>query len=243
LRINLWSGPRNVSTALMYAFRQRADTTVVDEPLYAHYLATVPDRSEHPGTSEIIASMSADARLVTDEVILAAGDRPVRFYKQMAHHLVPGVPPEVLTECSNVLLIRDPTEVLTTIVEQLPRPVMRDIGIARQVALYDELVALGQDPPVLDARLLLLSPAAVLAQLCERLGIEWDDAMLSWPPGPRPEDGVWAPHWYQNAHASTGFATYRAKAEPLPAHVAELAAEAAALYERLVPLAMRGPDQ
>lgn len=239
MRINLWSGPRNVSTALMYSFRQRGDTTVVDEPLYSHYLTTIADRSEHPGTAAIVASMSTDARRVAEEVILAAGERPVRFYKQMAHHLVPGVPPEVLTECRNVLLVRDPVEVLSTIVAQLPSPVMRDIGIARQVALYDELVSLCQDVPVLDARLLLLDPPGVLGQLCERLGIDWDEAMLSWPPGPKPEDGVWAPDWYHNAHRSTAFGAYHPKSEPVAPHLRDLADEATSLYEQLLVHALR----
>jgi hypothetical protein len=223
----------------MYSFRQRADTTVVDEPLYAHYLRTIADRSDHPGTAEIVASMSADAVEVTRRVILASGERPVRFYKQMAHHLVPGVPTSVLRECMNVLLIRDPVEVLTTIVNQLPEPTMRDIGIARQVELFAELADLGQVAPVIDARLLLTDPARVLAQLCDRLGIDWDEAMLCWPAGPKPEDGVWAPHWYHNAHRSTEFAPYRATTTPLPTTVESLAAQASDLYHELLPHAIR----
>jgi Sulfotransferase domain len=240
VRINMWSGPRNVSTALMYSFRQRADTRVVDEPLYAHYLSTIADRSDHPGTPDVLDTMSPDAQQVTDAIILGPCDRDVLFLKQMAHHLVPGVPPEVLSNCVNVVLIRDPVEVLTTIVRQFPNPVMRDIGIVRQVELVEELRALGQQPAVVDARLLLLDPAGVLRQLCARIEIDWDPAMLSWSAGPKPEDGSWAPHWYQNAHASTGFGTYRAKAEPLPAHVATLAAEASAAYDVLLPLALTG---
>jgi hypothetical protein len=242
-RINLWSGPRNVSTALMYSFRQRADTRVVDEPLYAHYLSTIADRSDHPGTPDVLDTMSPDARRVTDEIILGPCDRDVLLCKQMAHHLVPGVPAEVLSDCVNVVLIRDPVEVLTTIVKQFPNPVMRDIGIVRQVELVEQLQQLGQQPAVIDARLLLLDAPGVLRQLCDRVGIEWDSAMLSWPAGPKPEDGSWAPHWYQNAHASTGFGTYQPKSEPLPAHVAELAAEATAAYQLLLPLALTANDR
>jgi hypothetical protein len=238
IRINLWSGPRNVSTALMYSFRQRADTRVVDEPLYAFYLAPTSARSDHPMTAEILASMSTDAGTVADTVICGPTDRPVLFFKQMAHHLVDGVPSRVLTECANVLLIRDPMEVLTTIVHQLPEPTMTDIGIARQLELLRELRDLGQDPPVLDAKRLLDDPEGVLTRLCASLGIPWDPAMLSWPAGPKPEDGVWAPAWYANAHLTTGFLPHRARIEPVPARVAALAVEATAIYRELLPLAL-----
>jgi len=238
LRLNLWCGPRNVSTALMYSFRQRPDTRVVDEPLYAHYL-THSD-AVHPGTTDIIGSMASDIERVLANVVLAPSDRPVVVFKQMAHHLVPSVPLDFLDECTNVLVIRDPVEVLTTIVRQLPQPTMRDIGIARQVELYDDLRGRGQDPAVIDARFLLEDPAGVLQQLCRHVGLEWDDRMLSWPAGPKPEDGVWASHWYQNAHASTGFAPYSPKSEPIPEPVRTLAAEAAELYAELAHRALRG---
>lgn len=222
----------------MYSFRQRADTRVVDEPLYAHYLANTSERSEHPETAAVLASMSADARVVTDEVICGPNDRPVLFLKQMAHHLIDGVPARVLRECTNVLLIRDPAEVLTTIVRQFPNPSMVDIGIARQWLLLEELHTLGQEPAVLDAKRLQDDPSTVLSALCERVGIVWDTAMLSWPAGPKPEDGVWAPAWYANAHASTGFVPHRPKTEPLPEHVRALAADAGEIYHRLLPLAL-----
>ncbi len=238
VRLNLWSGPRNVSTALMYSFRQRADTRVVDEPFYAHYLSH--SDAEHPGSAEVIASMSPEIDVVLREVVLGPVDHPLLVFKQMAHHLIPSVPLDFLDTCVNVLLIRDPTEVLTTIVHQLPTPTMRDIGIARQVELFAELRRRGQRPPVLDARLLLEDPEGVLRRLCTETGIDWDPAMLHWPAGPKPEDGVWARHWYANAHASTGFARYRAKTEPVPEHVRPLAAEAAACYAELLPHALRG---
>ncbi len=238
VRINVWSGPRNVSTALMYSFRERHDTRVVDEPLYAHYLASTSARSEHPLTEAVLASMSADAEEVAETVICGPTDRPVLFFKQMAHHLVDGVPVRVLTECVNVLLIRDPVEVLTTIVHQLPEPSLVDIGIARQLALLDELRGYGQDPPVIDAKRLQNEPERVLSRLCATVGIPWDAAMLSWPAGAKPEDGVWAPAWYTNAHRTTGFLPHRVKTEPLPDHVASLAVEASAIYDDLVALAI-----
>ncbi len=237
-RINVWSGPRNVSTALMYSFRQRADTRVFDEPLYAHYLATTTARSEHPMNDEVLASMSPDAEVVAETVIFGPTDRPVLFFKQMAHHWVAGVPDRVLSDCFNALLIRDPREVLTTVVHQLPQPTMTDIGIARQLDLLHALRGFGQDPPVIDAKRLQNDPETVLRKLCDRAGIGWDPAMLSWPAGAKPEDGVWAPAWYSNAHTTTGFLPHRPKTEPLPDHVAALADEASGIYDELLELAL-----
>lgn len=238
LRINLWCGPRNVSTALMYSFRERADTRVVDEPLYGHYLAY--SDAVHPGAADVVADLPTDIDEALARLVMGPVDRPVLVLKQMAHHLIPSVPLDFLDACVNVLVIRDPVEVLTTIVRQLPEPTMRDIGIARQVELDTELRARGQDPAVVDARFLLEDPEGVLRELCAHVGLGWDPAMLSWPPGPKPEDGVWAPHWYQNAHASTGFVPYRAKDEPVPARLRTLADEATELYTTLRARALRG---
>ncbi len=237
-RICLWSGPRNVSTALMYSFAQRGDTRVVDEPLYAHYLRL--SGAPHPGREEVLAAMDADGERVVREVVLGPCDRPVVFFKQMAHHLVE-LDRGFLDRTLNVLLIRDPAEVLRTLVRQLPRATLADTGLAVQSALLAELRGRGQEPPVLDARELLLDPAAVLAELCRRLGLEFDRAMLSWPPGPRPEDGVWAPHWYRNVHRSTGFEPYRPKVGSFPERLEPLLAECRPHYEALYAAALRAP--
>jgi hypothetical protein len=166
-RICLWSGPRNVSTALMYAFAQRPDTRVIDEPLYAHYLCV--SGAEHPGREDVLASMDSDGSRVVDEVILGACDRPVLFMKQMAHHLV-NLDLLFLSRTVNLLLIRDPVEMLPSLVNQLPSPTLADTGLARQTELYDQLVVLGQAPVILDARETLLDPPGVLFQLCENVG-------------------------------------------------------------------------
>ena len=236
LRICLWSGPRNVSTALMYSFAQRADTRVVDEPLYGHYLRVSGAR--HPGRDEVLQAMETDGEKVVREVILGACDRPVTFMKQMAHHLTE-LDLGFLARTVNVLLIRDPAEMLPSLVHQLPNPNLRDTGLAVQHEISDHLIGLGQNPPVLEARQLLLDPAGVLAQLCERLGIRFDEAMLSWPAEPRPEDGVWAPHWYHNVHRSTGFAPYREKTAAIPEHLEALLSECRPHYEALFSSALR----
>lgn len=236
IRVNCWSGPRNVSTALMRSFAQRPDTRAFDEPLYGHYLFTT--RAPHPGLDELIEVLETDAERVIHDLILAPCDRDVMFFKQMVHHLTPDVDLGFLNQCVNVLLIRDPAEVIASLVNQLPRPTMRDVGLERQVQLFRDLRERGQDPPVLDARQLLLDPEAVLKELCRRVGIGWDPAMLSWPPGPQPEDGVWAKYWYDNVQSSTGFQPYRRRSTEVPAHCRELLAGCRAHYEELIPHAI-----
>ena len=231
LRLCVWSGPRNVSTALMYSFARRADTRVVDEPLYAHYLRTTG--VEHPGREAVLAAQDDDGERVVREVVLGACDRPVLFLKQMAHHLE-GLDWGFLDRTANVLLVRDPEEVLTSLLAVLPEPVLRDTGLPLQARLAAHLRGRGADPPVLDARRLLSDPRGVLSRLCARLGLPFDEAMLSWPAGPRPEDGVWAPHWYAGVHRSTGWQPWRPKSERVPPRLAPLLGEARALYAELL---------
>jgi hypothetical protein len=235
LRLNVWSGPRNVSTALMYSFAQRSDTRVVDEPLYGHYLRV--SGAPHPGADEVMAAMECDGEQVIRTVILGPSDRPVLFFKQMAHHLV-DISWDFLAQTVNVLLIRDPVQMLPSLAQTLPHPTLRDTGLALQTELYDHLCALGQQPPVLEARTLLLDPRAVLAALCARLNIPFEAQMLHWSPGPRPEDGVWAKYWYHNVHKSSGFEPYREKQEPFPPALLPLLAECRPHYERLAAVAI-----
>lgn len=230
LRLSMWSGPRNVSTALMYSFRQRSDTVVVDEPLYGHYLNTTG--ADHPGDEEVMEQMDCDGERVVREVILGPCERPVHFFKNMAHHLT-GLDRGFLSRITNVLLIRNPEQVLTSLIRQIPNPTLRDTGLAEQVDILNTALDHGQDPVVLDAKELLLDPPGVLREACERLGLPFEEAMLRWPAGPKPEDGIWAKHWYANVHASTGFGAYRPKAEPLPERLRPLLKECAPLYEKL----------
>jgi hypothetical protein len=239
-RINLWSGPRNVSTALMYSFAQRSDTRVVDEPLYAHYLRV--SGAMHPSRDEVLAAMDVQGANVVREVILGESDRPIVFFKQMAHHLIE-LDRSFLASCENVLLCRDPKEMLPSLAQNIAEPALADTGLKTQCELYDQLVALGQDPPVLDAKELLLAPTGVLRALCKRLGIEFQAAMLRWKPGARPEDGCWAKHWYQSVHLSTGFQPYKPKRAPFPKKLAALLAECKPYYARLASLAIRAGEQ
>jgi len=235
-RICLWSGPRNVSTALMYSFGQRPDTRVVDEPLYSHYLRISGAR--HPGRDEVLRAQDPDGERVVREVILGPCDRPVLFVKQMAHHLV-DLDLAFLGETVNVFLVREPAAMLRSLVHQLPEPSLADTGLAKQSELLSALRRQRQDPPVLDAGELLSDPAGILSRLCRRLGLPFDEAMLSWPPGPRLEDGVWAPYWYHNVHRSTGFRPYSPSDGSLPPGLEPLLAECRPHYEMLYRSALR----
>jgi hypothetical protein len=230
LKLNVWSGPRNVSTALMYSFRQRSDTLVVDEPLYGHYLAATG--ADHPGAEEVLASMDHDGERVVREVILGPCERPVCLFKNMAHHLA-GLDRGFLGEVRNVLLARDPREMLPSLARQIPSPTLRDTGLAEQVEILGVMLERDERPVVIDARELLLDPPGILRRVCEGLGIPFERAMLSWPAGPKPEDGVWAKHWYDGVHASTGFEPYRPKTGPFPERLKPLLNECLPLYERL----------
>lgn len=237
LRIALWSGPRNVSTALMYSFAQRADTTVVDEPLYAHYLRI--SAADHPVRDLVLRAQDPEGRAVVRDVLLAPYPTPVVFFKSMAHHLVE-LDPAFLDELANVLLVRDPREMLPSLAQKLGRvPRLADTGLARQTELLDELAARGQEALVLDARETQSDPEGVLGALCARLGLAFDPAMLRWEAGPRPEDGVWGPHWYDQVHRSTGFRPWRAPAAPFPAELEHVLEEARPHHARLLRHALR----
>ncbi len=214
--VNLLSGPRNVSTALMYSFAQRSDTAVVDEPLYGHYLRLT--HAPQPHWEEMLEILETDGEKIVREVILSPPPgKAVWFIKNMAHHLIDLdvtwlSDPRVV----NVFLIRDPAQMLPSLINQIAEPTMRDAAYESQARWFRELDAAGLEPQVLDARALLLDPEGVLTELCRRVGIDFDPFMLAWEAGPRPEDGPWAKYWYHNLHRSTGFGPYTVKSEPFP---------------------------
>lgn len=235
--ICLWSGPRNVSTALMYSFAQNEGIEVLDEPLYGHYLRV--SGAEHPGRDEVLSAMNCDGDEVMRELLARqAGDSSRRlFMKHMAHHLVE-IELGFLKDTCNIFLIRDPLEMLPSLTVQLPDAGLADTGLERQWTLFESLRAEGQSPAILDSRELLLDPAGVLRQLCEHIGLAFSERMLRWEAGARPEDGVWAPHWYHAVHKSTGFAPYIPKTK-FPARLESLLAECAPWYDRLYANAIR----
>ena len=230
LRINLWSGPRNISTALMYSFAQRSDTRVFDEPLYAHYLRTTG--IDHPGRAETMASQPVDGQKVIEEILLAPYDSPVVFFKQMAKHLVE-LDAAFLLQGKNVLLIRDPRLVLASFSKVIRRPDPREVGYERLWAIWHYLKENGQPPVVIDGTEVRKNPTKVLQQLCQQLEVPFETAMLTWEPGPRPEDGVWAQYWYHAVHASSGFQPYAPEPFELQPHLQALADEQRPYYEPL----------
>ncbi len=236
-RVCLWSGPRNISTALMYAFAQREDTRVVDEPLYGHYLRA--SGADHPLKIETMESMECDGEKVARGLILGPCARPVLFMKQMTHHLIE-MERGFLGSVVNVVLTRDPVDMLPSLEKALGEIALVDTGYRAQYELFEQLRALGQEPPVLEARELLLNPRGVLEQLCERLELPFDEGMLAWETGGRPEDGVWAAHWYANVHRSHGFQPYRPKTEPFPERLRALLDECRPYYEALYAHALKG---
>ena len=226
-RLAVWSGPRNISTALMRSWENRPDCVVVDEPLYAHYLNETG--LNHPARDEVIAAGDPDWRSVVAG-LTTASPAPIYYQKHMTHHLIEGLPREWIAALSNVLLIRDPHEVVASYVRSRSDVVATDIGLVQQTELYDQL---GGAVPVIDAADFLQAPEAYLRWLCEHIGVGFDDAMLSWPAGPRDSDGVWAPHWYAAVWASTGFEPYRPREVTLSGEALRAADESRAHYERL----------
>lgn len=231
IKVSMWSGPRNISTAMMYSFRQRSDIQVVDEPLYGCYLKRVPDVG-HPGVDAVIASMDSDlTRVIAD--MRADSDIPVRFFKNMAHHLE-GLGMDVLDGLENFILCRPPAEQIMSLDKAMTiTPVLRDTGYAHQVQILDHLLALGDEPVVVVAPEVLAHPEGMMRALCAELGLRWEPAMLAWPAGPKPEDGVWASHWYERVHASTGFDTPPPSLTVVPDRLRDLYEECLPYYQRL----------
>ena len=237
LRINCWSGPRNISTALMYSFRERADTTVVDEPFYAHYLRV--SGREHPGRQEVLDSQDQYSDRVIQNVIMSDYLTPVVFFKQMCHHLV-DIDLSFLDNCSNILLIREPSLVIRSHAKNVPDLKVSDIGLDIQNFLLNRILESGKAPVVVDSANLLMRPEAILRELCQHLEITFDDSMLSWEPGPKPEDGVWAKHWYKNTHESSAFSNKESERDPMPEKFLPVLEEATILYDNLKKYACKG---
>lgn len=233
--ISLWSGPRNISTALMYSFAQRSDTKVVDEPLYAHYLQYTG--IEHPGNEEILKEMETDGEKIMEEVFEANYSKPVVFLKQMAKHLV-GLSEEWLLKGENIFLIRDPKLVIISFAK-VTKPTFEEVGIKQQYDLYRYLAENGKTPIVLDSKEVLKNPRKILQQVCEKLQVPFEENMLQWEKGAIPEDGVWAKYWYKNVHQSTGFKAYRPSKEVLPNEYKSLVEECKSYYDFLYNFALK----
>jgi hypothetical protein len=234
IRIAMWSGPRNISTAMMRSFGARPDTHVVDEPFYAAYLAHTD--VDHPMRAEVLASQPVDWREVVQGVLddPPAGHR-IFYQKHMTHHMLPGFGLDWMKECRNAFLIRDPELVLASYTAKRGEVTLADIGFVRQWEIFArEADRLGRPPPVVEGIDVLRDPAGVLSKLCAALGIPWTEQMLSWPAGRRETDGVWAPAWYDAVEKSTGFEPPHEEKHPrLSDELRRIADEARPHYEAL----------
>ena len=222
----MWSGPRNLSTAMMYAFGNRADFAAWDEPFYAAYLKATG--IDHPMRDEVIAAHETDPARVAARCVGPIPDGKPHFYmKHMPFHMVDGFPLDWAKDCVNVHLIRHPARVVASYVAKRENPLMRDIGFEEQARLFEVLPG-----PVVDSADIRRDPEGMLRKLCDAIGLEFDPAMLAWEAGPKPFDGAWAPHWYGAVHRSTGFAGAEGPLPVLEGAAAELVEAALPHYER-----------
>jgi hypothetical protein len=234
VRIAMWSGPRNISTAMMRSWGNRPDTFVCDEPFYAHYLRATG--RDHPVAADVIANGETDWRNVIAQLIGdVPGGKRIFYQKQMTHHLLPEIDRAWLGEVVNCFLIRDPREVIVSYIKKNNDPMLEDIGFVQQAEIFDWARAhTGAVPPVVDARDVLDNPEKMLKLLCDAVGVEFTDAMLSWPPGLRETDGIWAKHWYGEVATSTRFrGPARAPSLPVPSRLQEVYARSQECYARL----------
>jgi hypothetical protein len=228
VRIAMWSGPRTLSTATMRAWENRADTAVVDEPLYAYYLAATG--IDHPGRDAVLASQPTDWRTVvrtlTDDPL--PDGATIGYQKHMTHHVLPEVDLDAFAGLRHAFLVRDPRRLLASYAKVREAPTLDDLGLQQQVALYRRFGG-----PVVDSDDLLRDPERTLRALCAALDVPFDPAMLAWPAGSRDTDGVWAPHWYASVEASTGFGPYREATADVPEHLEPLAEQCRPFYDEL----------
>ncbi len=238
-RIAMWSGPRNISTAMMRSWGNRADTVVCDEPFYAHYL--VRTGLDHPGREDVIAHHQTDWRKAADELHgPVPGGKAIFYQKHMAHHFLPNMGRDWLDGLTHAFLLRDPKDMLLSLDQKLEVVRLEDTGLPQQLEIFELMRArTGEPPPALEAKDLLQDPPGMLAKLCKALGVPFDEAMLRWPPGRRETDGVWAKYWYHSVEASTEFKPYAAKDEPLPPRLAPIYERCMDCYRQMRPHRLR----
>lgn len=221
----------------MRSWGSRPDTTVIDEPLYGHYLRWLPEdkRREHPGAADIIEAMDCDGRSVTNTLLgPVPNGKPIWYQKHMAHHLTPGMDLDWIDGLTNCFLIRDPAAMIASFAKVIPNPTPEDLGLSQQLELFErERQRIGKSPPVIDSVDALMDPPGLLAALCQYIDIPFEDAMLAWPPGPRPTDGVWATYWYASVERSTGFASPRDEKPIVPNRLLPVLKECQPLYDSL----------
>jgi hypothetical protein len=239
VRIAMWSGPRNISTAMMRAWGNRPDTFVIDEPFYAYYLKATGKK--HPGADEAIAAGETDWRKVVAQLTgPIPNDKQIFFQKHMTHHLLPEIEREWLGTMTNCFLIRDPREVISSYIKKLEDPGLEDLGFMQQAEIFDFVCERANStPPVVDAKDVLEEPERLLRLLCDAVGIKFSKSMLSWPPGLRETDGIWAKHWYTEVANTTSFQPYRPARDEVPERFRETYERCCECYERLYQYRLR----
>ena len=229
--IAMWSGPRNISTALMYAFASRTDCVAWDEPFYGAYLKATG--LKHPMAAEIMAGMECDPNKIAT-ICVASTAKPIFYQKHMTQHMLPEFDRTFIRSLNNAFLIRSPEKVLASYAKKHDEVSLHAIGFVEQAEIFDMVAQhLSHAPPVVDGDIHLSNPRSSLTQLCAALGIAFNEAMLSWPKGPKSCDGIWAPHWYNAAWQSTGFGQASAAPDALPGHLKRIAEQAQPYYEKL----------
>ena len=233
IRIAMWSGPRNISTAMMRAWGNRDDTVVIDEPFYAYYLKVTG--IQHPDADEVIETGETDWRKVVAYFTAPLPkDKQIFFQKQMTHHLLPEIDREWLGTVTNCFLIRNPREVITSYIKKREDPALEDLGFVQQAEIFDFVrTRTSAVPPVVDAKDVLQNPERTLRLLCKAVGIKFSESMLSWPPGLRDTDGIWAKHWYGEVAKTTSFQPYRPTRHEVPQRFREIYDLCHRHYERL----------
>ncbi|MBS0123485.1 HAD family hydrolase [Thetidibacter halocola] len=236
MRLAMWSGPRNLSTAMMYAFAQRPDFEVWDEPFYGPYLRLTG--LDHPMREAVLASRP-EGPVEVEQRLLAPLSQLHVYHKHMCQHMIPGIPRGFMAECVNVFLIRHPARVVASFTQGFPQAGADDIGFAAQAELFDHVRALGQEPVVVDSADIRDDPEGMLRALCDAIGLDWNPVVLSWPAGPKPYDGAWAPAWYRSLHGSTGFAGPEGPLPVLEGRARALTDEAMPHFERMAARALK----
>lgn len=230
MRIVMWSGPRNLSTAMMYAFGNRSDFAVWDEPFYAPYLAATG--ADHPMRDEILAAHETDPNIVARRCLDSIPAQKPHFYmKHMPHHMIEGFPLDWTKDCVNIHLIRHPARVIASYGAKRDEMTLEDIGFRQQTALFDKIGG-----HVIDSADIRENPERMLRKLCDTIALAFDPAMLHWPAGLRPDDGIWAKHWYNAVHQSTGFAGAEGPLPILSGHQEEMRQNTMPHYEKLAKL-------
>ena len=229
----MWSGPRNISTAMMRSWGNRPDTFVIDEPFYAYYLEQTG--AAHPGAKEVIATGEINWRKIVAQLTgPLPNDARIFYQKQMTHHLLPEIDRGWLGQVANCFLIRDPAEVIVSYMKKNNEPALEDLGFVQQAEIFDFIRRdAGSVPPVIDADDVLRDPKRVLRLLCDAIDVKFTEAMLSWPRGPRPTDGIWAKYWYAEVEKSTWFRPYRPHVGEIPKRLRTVYEQCQGYYEQL----------